>query len=79
MAYRREHWFVSSVSEVKIMWNITPCPPPLLPQQHQTSLGHIGTGPRDAMAPSAITWAPIYGRLGTRRLGTVILCISFVD
>jgi hypothetical protein len=24
-------------------------------------------------------WTPIYGRLGTRRLGTVVLCISFVD
>jgi hypothetical protein len=55
------------------------CPPPLVPQQHQTSLGRIGTGPRDAIAPSAIMWIPIYGRLGTRRLGTVILCISFVD
>jgi hypothetical protein len=31
------------------------------------------------MVPSAITWTPIYGRLGTRRLGTVTLCISFVD
>jgi hypothetical protein len=56
-----------------------PCPPLLLPQQHQTSLGCIGTGPRDTTAPSAITWTPIYGRLGTRRLGTVVLCISFVD
>jgi hypothetical protein len=42
------------------------------------SLRHIGTGPRDTMAPSSITWIPIYGRLGTRRLGTVILSISFV-
>jgi hypothetical protein len=25
------------------------------------------------------TWTPIYGRLGTRRLGTAFLCISFVD
>jgi hypothetical protein len=55
------------------------CPHLLLPQQHQTSLGRIGTGPRDTMAPSAIMWTPIYGGLGTRRLGTVILCISFVD
>jgi predicted aspartyl protease len=31
------------------------------------------------MAPSAITWIPIYGRLGTRRLDTVVLWISFVD
>jgi hypothetical protein len=41
------------------------------------------------MAPSAVTWTPIYGRLGDRRLGdrrlgdrrlgTVIPCISFVD
>jgi hypothetical protein len=23
MAYRREHWFVSSISEVRIMGNIT--------------------------------------------------------
>jgi hypothetical protein len=51
----------------------------LLPQQHQTSLGCIGTGPCDTMAPSAIMWTPIYGRLGDRRLGTVIPCISFVD
>jgi hypothetical protein len=54
-------------------------PPPLIPQQHRTSLGHIGTDPCDTTAPSAIMWIPIYGRLGTRRLGTVILCISFVD
>jgi hypothetical protein len=27
---------------------------------------------------SPIMWIPIYGRLGTRRLGTVFLCISFV-
>jgi hypothetical protein len=33
-------------------------------------LGCIGTGPRDAMAPSAITWTTIYERLGTGRLGT---------
>jgi hypothetical protein len=25
------------------------------------------------------TWTPIHGRLGNRRLGTVIPCISFVD
>jgi hypothetical protein len=25
-----------------------------------------------------ITWESIYGRLGTRRLGTIFLCISFV-
>jgi hypothetical protein len=55
-----------------------PLLPPLIPQQHRTSLGCIGTGPCDTTAPSAITWIPIYGRLGTRRLGTVILCISFV-
>jgi hypothetical protein len=30
---------------------------------------------RDAMAPSAITWTAIFGRLGTRRLGTAFLCI----
>jgi hypothetical protein len=34
-----------------------------------------GTGPRDATAPSAITWMAIFGRLGTRRLGTAFLCI----
>jgi hypothetical protein len=38
-------------------------------------LGHIGTGPCDATAPSAITWIAIFGRLGTRRLGTAFLCI----
>jgi uncharacterized membrane protein len=53
------------------MWNITP----LVPQQHWTDLGCIGTGLRDATAPSAITWTTIYGRLGTRRLGTAFLCI----
>jgi hypothetical protein len=56
-----------------------PCPHLLIPQQHQTHLGCIGTGPCDATAPSTITWTTIYGRLGTRRLGTVFLCISFVD
>jgi hypothetical protein len=50
------------------------CPHPLLPQQHWMSLGRIGTGLCDTMAPSTITWTPIY-----ERLGTVILCISFVD
>jgi hypothetical protein len=47
----------------------------LLPQQHRMDLGCIGTGPRDATAPSTITWTTIYGRLGTRRLGTAFLCI----
>jgi hypothetical protein len=42
-----------------------PRPHLLVPQQHRTDLGHIGTGPRDATAPSAITWTTIYGRLGT--------------
>jgi hypothetical protein len=41
----------------------------------RTSLGRIGTGPRDATAPSTIMWMTIYGRLGTRRLGTAFLCI----
>jgi hypothetical protein len=41
------------------------------PRTHwDRSVWHYGT--------LAITWIPIYGRLGTRRLGTVILCISFV-
>jgi hypothetical protein len=54
-------------------------PPPLLvPQEHQTSLRRIGTCPCDTMAPSTVMWIPIYGRLGTRRLGTVILSISCV-
>jgi hypothetical protein len=30
-------------------------PPSLIPEQHQTSLRHIGTGLHDTMAPSAIT------------------------
>jgi hypothetical protein len=55
-----------------------PLLPPLIPQQHWMCLRCIGTGPCDTMVPSAITWIPIYGRLGTRRLGTAILCISFV-
>jgi hypothetical protein len=42
-----------------------PRPHPLVPQQHRTDLGHIGTGPRDATAPSSIMWTTIYGRLGT--------------
>jgi hypothetical protein len=52
--------------------------PPLIPQQHWTSLKCIGTGLCDTMAPSAVMWTPSYGRLGTGRLGTVILSISFV-
>jgi hypothetical protein len=61
--------------------NIVDFPRPhlLLPQQHRMSLGRIGTGPHDTTAPSAITWTPIYGRLGTRRLGTVVPCISFIN
>jgi hypothetical protein len=47
--------------------------PPLIPQQHQTCPRRIGTSPHDTMAPSTIMWIPIYGRLGTRRLGTVTL------
>jgi hypothetical protein len=35
------------------------------------SCGRIRTGLHDTMVPSAITWTPIFGRLGTRRLGTV--------
>jgi hypothetical protein len=54
-------------------------PSPLKPEWHRTSHRHIGTGLRDTMVPSAIMWTPIYGRLGDRRLGTVILYISFVD
>jgi hypothetical protein len=54
-------------------------PPPLIPQPHRTSLGRIGTCQCDTTAPSAVMWTPIYGRLGDRRLGTVIPCISFVD
>jgi hypothetical protein len=57
----------------------TPRSPLLIPQPHRTSLRCIGTGPHDTMAPSAVMWTPIYGRLGDRRLGTVIPCISFVD
>jgi hypothetical protein len=54
--------------------------PPLLgPEWHQTNRRHIGKGPCNTTAPSAITWTLIYGRLGTRRLGTIILYISFVD
>jgi hypothetical protein len=70
MAYRRELWRIVSGSEVRFMCNITP----LIPQQHQTDSGSIGMGPHDATAPSAIMTA-IFGRLGTRRLGTAFLCI----
>jgi hypothetical protein len=52
--------------------------PLLVPQWHQMCLGHIRTGPHDTMAPSTVTWIAIHGRLGTGRLGTVILSISFV-
>jgi hypothetical protein len=52
--------------------------PPLVPQQHWMSLRRIGTRPRDTTAPSAVTWMAINRRLGTGRLGTVILSISFV-
>jgi hypothetical protein len=45
--------------------------PSLGPERHWTSCGHMGTGPRDTMAFSAITWTSINGRLGTGRLGTV--------
>jgi hypothetical protein len=54
-------------------------PSSLGPEQHWMSRRRIRTGPHDTMAPSAITWTPIYERLDTRRLGTVVLCISFVD
>jgi hypothetical protein len=53
--------------------------PSLGPEQHQMSHGCLRTSPCDTMAPSAITWTPIYERLGDRRFGTVIFCISFVD
>jgi hypothetical protein len=53
-------------------------PPLLVPQLHWMSLRHIGIGLHDTMAPSAVTWTPTHERLGTRRLGTVTLCISFV-
>jgi hypothetical protein len=52
-----------------------PLPPPLLPLELRTSFGCIGTGPRDSMVPSAVTWTPIYRRLGTRRLGTALYII----
>jgi hypothetical protein len=52
-----------------------PRPHPLVPQQHQTGSGHIRTSPHDTTAPSAITWTTLYGRLGTRRLGTAFPCI----
>jgi hypothetical protein len=54
-------------------------PPSLRPERHRMSCKHIRTDLCDTTAPSAITWIPIYRRLGTRRLGTVILSISFVD
>jgi hypothetical protein len=38
----------------------------------------LTTGPCDTTAPSTVTRTPTYGRLGTGRLGTVILSISFV-
>jgi hypothetical protein len=53
-------------------------PPLLIPHQHWMSLRHIGTGPYDTTVTSAVTWMAIYERLGTGRLGTVILSISCV-
>jgi hypothetical protein len=56
------------------------CSPP-----HHLDLNSIGQATDTSgqihmtLRPSVITWIPIYGRLGTRRLGTVTLCISFVD
>jgi hypothetical protein len=44
----------------------------LTPQQHRTSLGCIGTCPRDTTVPSAVMWMAINRRLGTGRLCTVI-------
>jgi hypothetical protein len=55
-----------------------PRSPLLVPQRHRRCLGHIRIGPRDTMAPSAVTWKASYGRLGTGRLGTVITSIYFV-
>jgi hypothetical protein len=55
-----------------------PLLPLLVPQQHRMYLGRIRIGPRDTMAPSAVTWKANYGRLGTGRLGTVITSIYFV-
>jgi hypothetical protein len=51
------------------------CSPLLLgPEQHRMSHGCIRTDLCDTTTPSTSTWTPIYGRLGT-----VTLCISFVD
>jgi hypothetical protein len=52
--------------------------PPLVPQWHWTCLRHIRIGSRDTTAPSAVMWKASYGRLGTRRLGTVITSTYFV-
>jgi hypothetical protein len=77
---RLPHWRPDDFPDVNSLEVDDFCPPSSLgPECHQMSCGCIGTGPRDTMVPSAMTWTPIYERLGTRRLGTVLLCISFVD
>jgi hypothetical protein len=69
--------WTSKTSTCRLLLSLTSYPsPPLLPLKLQTSFGHIGTGPRNTTAPSAITWTPIFGRPGTRRLGTAFVCIS---
>jgi hypothetical protein len=42
------------------------------------TIAHIGIVSHDPMAPSDAHWTSIFGRLGTRRLGTVISTISSV-
>jgi hypothetical protein len=43
-----------------------------------TTIAYIGIESHDPMAPSDGRWTSIYGRLGTRRLGTVVSTISSV-
>jgi hypothetical protein len=49
--------------------------PTSAPARTSTASDRLRTHWGDAMAPSAIMWTTIYGRLGTRRLGTAFLCI----
>jgi hypothetical protein len=51
----------------------SPFPPPLLPLKLRTHCGHMGTGPHDTTAPSAVAWMPSYPSYGGLVLGGLVL------
>jgi hypothetical protein len=68
----------SKTSTRRLLLSSTSYPsPPLLPLKLQTSFGHIGIGPRNTMAPSAITWTPIFSVLFGFPLARQVLYIIF--